>query len=161
MLSQEDAAGARRAADDHRDDSSGQVVVPGQRSPSAARLLEMTARDTDQWRSDARAEAAEIVAAAQAEADSLVRSARGEATSMVEAARREAARTVDEARATADGVQAESEKQRTRGETEVARLQQVAADHTQHLRRHLNDMLERLDSAPSQAQPGRGDSQPG
>ena len=136
-------------------------MVPGQRSPSAARLLEMTARDTDQWRSDARAEAAEIVAAAQDEADALVRSAREEATSMVEAARREAARTVDEARATADGVQAESEKQRTRGETEVARLQQVAADHTQHLRRHLNDMLERLDSAPSQAQPGRGDSQPG
>ena len=162
MLSQEDTAGARRAADDHRDDSSGQVVVPGQRSPSAARLLEMTARDTDQWRSDARAEAAEIVAAAQAEADAMVRSAQGEATSMVEAARREAARTVDEARATADGVQAESEKQRTRGESEVARLEQVAADHTQHLRRHLNDMLDRLDSAPSQAQPGRGDdSQPG
>ena len=136
-------------------------MVPGQRSPSAARLLEMTARDTDQWRSDARAEAAEIVAAAQAEADALVRSAQGEATSMVEAARREAARTVDEARATADGVQAEAEKERTRGETEVARLQQVAANHTQHLRRHLNDMLERLDSAPSQAQPGRGDSQPG
>ena len=91
-----------------------------------------------------------------------MRSAQGEATSMVEAARREAARTVDEARATADGVQAESEKQRTRGETEVARLQQVAADHTQHLRRHLNDMLDRLDSAPAQAQPDRSDdSQPG
>jgi len=162
VLSQEDTAGARRAADDHRDDSSGQVVVPGQRSPSAARLLEMTARDTDQWRSDARAEAARLVAAAQDEADALVRSAQGEATSLVEAARREAARMVDEARATADGVQAESEKQRTRGEREVARLQQVAADHTQHLRRHLNDMLDRLDSAPAQAQPDRSDgSQPG
>ncbi|MBD3924360.1 hypothetical protein IEZ26_07010 [Nocardioides cavernae] len=122
----------------------------------------MTARDTDQWRSDARAEAAKIVAAARDEADALVRSAQGEATGMVEAARLEAARTVDEARATADGVQAESEKQRTRGETEVARLQQVAADHAQHLRRHLSDMLDRLDSAPAQAQLDRGgDSQPG
>ena len=54
VLSQENDAEARNAADDHRDDSTGQIVVPGQRSPSAARLLEMTARDTDQWRSDAR-----------------------------------------------------------------------------------------------------------
>jgi cell division septum initiation protein DivIVA len=131
--------------------------VPGQRSPSAARLLEMTARDTDQWRSDARAEAAEIVAAAREEAERLVRTAQREAGSMVDAARVEAERTVDEARATADGVQAESEKQRTRGETEVARLQQVAADHAQHLRRHLNDVLERLDSGPAGAQLGRGD----
>ncbi|WP_299931246.1 hypothetical protein [uncultured Nocardioides sp.] len=162
MLNQEDAADARRAADDDRDDSSGRVVVPGQRSPSAARLLEMTARDTDQWRSDARAEAAGIVAAAQAEADALVQSAQREATSMVAAARLEASRTVDEARATADGVQAESEEQRTRGEAEVARLQQVAADHAQHLRRHLNDMLDRLDPAPDPAQvDSSDDSQPG
>ena len=33
--------------------------------------------------------------------------------------------------------------------TEVARLQQVAADHAQHLRQHLNDVLDRLDSARS------------
>jgi cell division septum initiation protein DivIVA len=156
VLSQEDTADTRSAADD-RDDSSGQIVVPGQRSPSAARLLEMTARDTDQWRSDARAEAAEIVAAAREEAERLVRTAQREAGSMVDAARVEAERTVDEARATADGVQAESEKQRTRGETEVARLQQVAADHAQHLRRHLNDVLDRLDSGPAGAQLGRGD----
>jgi cell division septum initiation protein DivIVA len=156
VLSQEDTADTRSAADD-RDDSSGQIVVPGQRSPSAARLLEMTARDTDQWRSDARAEAAEIVAAAREEAERLVRTAQREAGSMVDAARVEAERTVDEARATADGVQAESEKQRTRGETEVARLQQVAADHAQHLRRHLNDVLQRLDSGPAGAQLGRGD----
>jgi cell division septum initiation protein DivIVA len=156
VLSQEDTADTRSTADD-RDDSSGQIVVPGQRSPSAARLLEMTARDTDQWRSDARAEAAEIVAAAREEAERLVRTAQREAGSMVDAARVEAERTVDEARATADGVQAESEKQRTRGETEVARLQQVAADHAQHLRRHLNDVLDRLDSGPAGAQLGRGD----
>ena len=157
MLSQEDTADTRSAADDDRDDASGQVVVPGQRSPSAARLLEMTARDTDQWRSDARAEAAEIVAAAREEAERLLRTAQREAGSMVDAARVEAERTVDEARATADEVQAESEEQRTRGETEVARLQQVAADHAQHLRRHLNDMLGRLDAAPAESQPHRGD----
>jgi hypothetical protein len=157
VLSQENDAEARNAADDHRDDATGQIVVPGQRSPSAARLLEMTARDTDQWRSDARAEAAEIVAAAREEADRLLRTAQREAGSMVDAARVEAERTVDEARATADGVRAESEKQRTQGETEVARLQQVAADHTQHLRQHLNDMLDRLDSAPAGTEPDRSD----
>ena len=160
MLSQENDAGARSAAGDHRGDSSGQIVVPGQRSPSAARLLEMTARDTDQWRSDARAEAAGTVAAAQQEADALVRSAQREAADMVEAARLEAARSLDEARATAQGVQAEAEQLRTRAEAEVARLQQVAADHTQHLRRHLNDVLAGLDSSPTQAQPGRDDSRP-
>ena len=146
MLSQEDTAGARRAADDHRDDASGQVVVPGQRSPSAARLLEMTARDTDQWRSDARAEAAQIVAAAREEADALVGSAQREVERMIDAARREAARTVGEARATAEDVRTTTEEQRAHGETEVARLQQLAADHAQDLRRHLNDMLDRLDT---------------
>lgn len=160
MLSQENDAGARSSAGDHRGDSTGQVVVPGQRSPSAARLLEMTARDTDQWRSDARAEAAQTVAAAQEEADALVRSAQREAAGMVEAARLEAARTLDEARATAQGVQAESERLRTRAETEVARLQQVAADHSQHLRRHLNDVLGQLDPAPTEAQLDSDDAQP-
>jgi cell division septum initiation protein DivIVA len=157
VLSQENDAGARRAAGDDRGDSSGQVEVPGQGSPSAARLLEMTARDTDQWRSDARAEAAQTVAAAQEEAEALVRSARQEAAGLVEAARLEAARTLDEARATALGVQAESEQLRTRAEAEVSRLQQVAADHSQHLRRHLNDVLGRLDAAPTEVQPDRDD----
>lgn len=157
MLSQENEAGARSAAGDDRGDSSEEVVVPGQRSPSAARLLEMTARDTDQWRSDARAEAAETVAAAQQEAEALVRSAQREAADMIEAARLEAARTLDEARATARGVQAESEQRRTRAETEVARLEQVAADHAQHLRRHLNDVLARLDSSPTEAPSDRDD----
>jgi hypothetical protein len=111
----------------------------------------MTARDTDQWRSDARAEAAQIVAAAREEAGALVRSAQQEVESMVQAARREAARTVGEAKAAADDMRFKTEEQRTQGETEVARLQQLAADHAQHLRRHLNDMLDRVD--PGAAQP--------
>lgn len=120
--------------------------MPEPRPPSAARLLEMTARDTDQWRSEARAEAAEIVASARQEAETLLRTAQREAASMVEAARVDAARTGEDAHAAADGVRAESEKQLAEAEAEVARLQQVAADHAQHLRRHLTDMLGRLDS---------------
>ena len=146
MPNQDQDADVRTAADDRRDDPARRPVVPGQRSPSAARLLEMTARDTDQWRSDARAEAAEIVASARHEAETLLRTAQREAASMVEAARVDAARTGEEAHAAADGVRAEAEKQRAEAEAEVARLQQVATDHTQHLRQHLNDMLGRLDS---------------
>lgn len=48
-------------------------------SQAAARLLEMTARETDQWRADARREAAVIVAAARTEAADLVRAAHEEA----------------------------------------------------------------------------------
>jgi F0F1-type ATP synthase membrane subunit b/b' len=135
----------RSAADDHRDDPAGRLVVPEQRSPSAARLLEMTARDTDRWRSDARAEAAEVVASARHEAETLLRTAQREAANMVETARVDAARTGEEAQAAADGVRAEAEKQRAEAEAEVARLQQVAHDHAQHLREHLNDVLGRLD----------------
>jgi cell division septum initiation protein DivIVA len=143
---QDQDADVRTAADDRRDDPAGRLAVPEQRSPSAARLLEMTARDTDQWRSDARAEAAEIVASARHEAETLLRTAQREAANMVEAARVDAARTGEEAHAAADGVRAEAEKQRAEAEAEVARLQQVATDHRQHLRHHLNDMLGRLDS---------------
>ena len=139
MLNQDYDDGVRSQAGHDRDDPSDQLVVPEPRSPSAARLLEMTARDTDQWRSDARAEAAQIVAAAQQEAVALV-----------ESAQREAARTVGEAQAAADEVRTRTKEQRTQGEAEVARLEQVAADHAQVLRRHLNDMLDRLDSAPAQ-----------
>jgi cell division septum initiation protein DivIVA len=142
--------GVRSEAGDHRDDPTGRVEVPEPRPPSAARLLEMTARDTDQWRSEARAEAAHIVAAAREEAAALVRSAQREVESMVEAARLEASRTVDEAQATADDVRARTEEHRAQGETEVVRLQQVSADHVEHLRRHLNDMLDRLDAVPAQ-----------
>ena len=112
----------RREADDPRDDAPG-LVVPEPRSPSAARLLEMTARETDQWRSDARAEAAEIL----------------------ESARQEAATLLNTARAAADVVRAESEGKRVEAQAEVDRLQQVAIDQEAHLRQYLNDMLERLD----------------
>ena len=145
MPNQDHDTDVRSAVGDHQDDPAGRPAVPEQRSPSAARLLEMTARDTDQWRSDARAEAAEVVAKARQEAETLLRTAQREATDMVEAARVEAARTGEEAQAAADGVRAESEKQRVEAEAEVARLQQVATDHAQHLRHHLNDMLERLE----------------
>jgi cell division septum initiation protein DivIVA len=150
VLKQDEDGNVRSEAGDDRADPAGRVEVPEPRSPSAARLLEMTARDTDRWRSDARAEAAEIVVAAREEAGALVRSAQREVESMLEAARREAARTVGEAQATAEDVRTRLEEQRTQGETEVARLQHVAADHAQYLRRHLNDMLDRLDSAPAE-----------
>ena len=95
MLSQEHHEGVRSdAGNDRDDDPTGHVAVPEPRSISAARLLEMTARDTDQWRADARAEATNIVAAAREEAVALVRSAEQEAASMVETARLAAARTV-------------------------------------------------------------------
>ena len=134
----------RREADDPRDDAPG-LVVPEPRSPSAARLLEMTARETDQWRSDARAEAAEIVATAREEAENLLRTAQQEAAELVEVARADAARTADKARAAADVVRAESEGKRVEAQAEVDRLQQLATDHESHLRQYLNDMLERLD----------------
>ncbi|MFC7724277.1 hypothetical protein ACFQW6_04110 [Nocardioides sp. GCM10028917] len=146
MLEQDYDGSVQNEAGDDRDDPTGRVEVPEPRSPSAARLLEMTARDTDQWRSDARAEAAQIVAAAREEAGALVGSAQREVERMIDAARREAARTVGEAQATAEDVRTKTEEQRAHGETEVARLQQLAADHAQDLRRHLNDMLDRLDT---------------
>ena len=132
MLSQDHDADVR-AGNDLRDDASG-LVVPGPRAPSAARLLDMTARETDRWRSEARAEAAEIVASARQEAETLLRTARSEATSMVEGARAEA-----------EGVRAASERQRAGAEAEVARLEQVAADHEDRLRRHFREMLEQLE----------------
>lgn len=150
MLGHDYDEDVRSAAGSRQDDGPvGHVAVPGPRSPSAVRLLEMTARDTDQWRSEARAEAAEIVAAAREEAQALVRSAQREAERFVEASRLEAERTVDEAKAAAEGVRVEVARRRMRKETEVARLQRVAADHAQHLRQHLNDVLDSLDPAPS------------
>lgn len=144
MLSQDHDVDARTAANDP-DDAPG-LAVPEPRSPSAARLLEMTARETDQWRADAKAEAAEIVAVARQEAETLLRTAQREADGMVEAARVESVKTIADANSSADGVRAESEKQRSFAEAEVARLQQVADDHAQHLRQHLNEVLSRLDS---------------
>lgn len=113
---------------------------------SAARLLEMTARETDQWRSDARAEATGIVATARSEADALVQAARKDAETMIEAAQLEAARTLTEAQTSAEEVRKKTEHDRRRAEVEVADLHHLASDHVQHLRRHLNDMLARLES---------------
>lgn len=150
MLSHDHDEDVRSAASSRRDDDpAGHVAVPGPRSPSAARLLELTARDTDRWRSEAKAEAAAIVAAAREEAQALVRAAQREADSHVEASRLEADRTLDEAKAAAEQVRVEAARQRIREETEVARLQQVAADHAQHLRQHLNDVLHSLGNAPA------------
>ena len=146
MLIQGSDEATRDEAGGRQGQPAGRRDVPGPRVPSAARLLEMTARDTEQWRSDARAEAAEIVAAAREEAGGLVRSAQREAEAMLETARLAAARTVDEAQATADDVRTEAEKQRAHGASEVARLERLAAESSEHLRRHLNDMLDRLDS---------------
>ncbi|GAA5119574.1 hypothetical protein GCM10023339_33540 [Alloalcanivorax gelatiniphagus] len=153
MLSQDYDHAEQDDVSKHRDDPAGQLEVPTPRSPSAVRLLEMTARDTDQWRADAQAEAAHIVATARDEADALARSAQREVETMVEAARLEAARVVDEARATAGDVRTKSEEQRARVEAEVARLEQLAANHAQHLRRHLNGVLKELDSDSARPRP--------
>ena len=47
MPNQDQDADVRTAADDRRDDPAGRLAVPEQRSPSAARLLGMTARGTE------------------------------------------------------------------------------------------------------------------
>ncbi len=153
MLSQDFDESSQSGAGEPQDSATGEVGVPGPRSPSAARLLELTARETDQWRADAKDEAAAIVAAAREEASELVRSAQRESERLVEDARMEAARTLDEARATADDERARTEEQRMRNAAEVARLQQVASEHSDHLRRHLNDVLGRLDGLGSPSGP--------
>ena len=99
------------------------------RSPAAARLLEMTARETDQWRSEAKGEAAAILAGAREEAAKLLRAAREEAERLVTAARDKAEQTVNDARVEAYRVREERTGLRTRGEEDLARLQQVATDH--------------------------------
>lgn len=143
--------GVRDDADEQQGSTTGHVEVPGPRSPSAARLLEITARETDQWRAEARAEADGIVAAAKEEAAALVRTAQRDADQVLEEARQTAARTVADAHADADAVRSGSEQQRAQAESEVARLRQVADEHSDHLRRHLHEVLERLDSGPGRS----------
>jgi vacuolar-type H+-ATPase subunit H len=151
VLNQDHDEAVRNEADGAvLDDPVGRISVPAPRAPSAVRLLEMAARDTDQWRSDAKAEAAEIVAVAQREASAMVRSAQRAADTMVEAAKAEATRTVDDARATADEVLTVLSQRRAREEAELARLQQLAQDHAHHLRQHATDILDRLDADPAQ-----------
>ena len=106
-------------------------------SAAAARLLEVTARETEQWRSEARNEAAAIVARARDEADRLVGSARDQATQITGEARAEAARVREETAAL-----------RQRHEQEIARLEQVATEQRELLGRHLTDLLDRVNSVP-------------
>lgn len=98
-------------------------------SPSAARLLEMTARETDRWRSEARDESAAIVQAARDEAERLVA-----------AARKEAEQTTNDARV---------EAYRVREST--TRLEQVETDTRERLRQHLTDMLAQVDATSPDA----------
>ena len=128
-------------------------------SQTAARMLEKIANETDQWRSDAKDEAAAIVAGARAEAEKLVQaardeagrlvaSARAEADGLVASARNEATQTVDSARAEAHRVQEETRAVRSRHDEAVAQLQQLTTDHRTRLRSHLTEMLGRVDSLP-------------
>jgi cell division septum initiation protein DivIVA len=130
---QRDAGGAP-SAPDRTDDSR-----------AAARLLEMTAREIDRWRSEAEQEAAGIVAAGRDEAAGLVQAAREEAERLVGSARDEAARTVNDARAEAYQVRQEATAAREQHDAEIARLQGVEAEHRQRLRQHLTDMLGQVD----------------
>lgn len=120
-------------------------------SPAAARLLEMTARETDRWRTEAKGEAAEIIAGARDEAANLMRAARDEADRLVASARDEAARTVNDARAEAYRVREETTAVRKRHDEDIAHLQQLVTEHREQLRHHLTDMLDRVDSVTSTA----------
>lgn len=115
---------------------------------AAARMLELTARETDQWRSEARSEAAAIVAGAREEATKLLRAANEEAERLVTSARDEAAQTTNDARVEAHRVREETAAVRKRHDEGIARLQQVATEHRERLRHHLTDMLDRVDSTP-------------
>jgi cell division septum initiation protein DivIVA len=108
------------------------VNSPGAPSDAAqaAHLLEMTARDAEQWLSEARSEAASLVDDARAEADRLVRAGRDEAEAVL-----------SEARTEADRVRAELDRTKRDHEAEVAELQRLATEQREDLRRHLTDLL--------------------
>jgi cell division septum initiation protein DivIVA len=122
-------------------------------SQAAARLLEMTARETDQWRAEAKGEAATIVAGAKDEAAGLVRAAREEAERLLATARQDAEKTVNDARVEAYRVREETTAVRKRHDEDVAHLQRVATQHRERLRQHLTSMLEQVESV------GAGDDQ--
>ena len=126
---------------------SGPDAVPNS-SPAAARLLAMTARETDQWRSEAKIEAAAVVATAREEGAKLVRTAREEADLLVALARDEAAQIVNDARVEAYRVREETTAVRKRHDEDIAHLRQVATNHIEQLRHHLADMLDRVNSTP-------------
>lgn len=95
-------------------------------SAAAARLLAITARDTDQWRAEARSEADAVVAAARQEAADIVRAAREQADKLTNDARVETYR--------------EREK--------ATKIQQLASAHREQLATHLNEMLARVEAIP-------------
>jgi cell division septum initiation protein DivIVA len=117
-------------------------------SAAATRLLEITARETEQWRSEAKSEAATIVAGAREEAAELVRAAREEAENLVASAQDKATQTLNDARVEAYRVREETTAVRNRHEADVAHLQHVATEHREQLRRRLTDMLDLVDSIP-------------
>ena len=128
--------------------------------PSAARLLEMTARETDRWRAEAKEEAESVVAEARVEATSIVTEARSEAARMVREARieserlreeaeKQAAETMNDARVDAYRVREEASGLRKKHEDEIAALRQVATEHKEQLRRHLAEMMERVEATPA------------
>jgi cell division septum initiation protein DivIVA len=136
------------------------VTAPA--SQAAARLLELAARETDQWREEARNEAAAIVAEAREESDRIVRAAREESAKIVRTAREEGERVVsaaqekgaeltNDARVEAYRVRAETTELRKRHEDDIARLEQVATEHREGLRSHLTEMLARVDAAPGES----------
>lgn len=101
---------------------------PSDPSAAAARLLALTARDTDQWRAEARTEADTVVSAAREEAAEIVRAAREEADRMMNDARVETYR--------------EREK--------ATKIRQTADEHREHMRTHLAEMLERVEATREQ-----------
>jgi cell division septum initiation protein DivIVA len=121
----------------------------GDGSQAAARLLELTAREADQWRADAKSEAAAIVAAARDEAAKVVRAARDEAERLVATAKEEGAQITNDARVEAYRVREETTALRKRQEEHVARLEQLATEQRELLRHHLTEMLGRVDSLSS------------
>jgi vacuolar-type H+-ATPase subunit H len=142
-------------------------------SQAAARLLEMTARETDRWRAEAKDEAAATVAsardeaattlagardeagatvaAARQEAAELVRAAREEADRLVTAAREQAEQTVNDARVEAYRVREQTTAVREQHDEDVARLQQLASEHREKMRHHLTAMLDQVEATDRDA----------
>jgi cell division septum initiation protein DivIVA len=112
---------------------------------AAARLLEITARETEQWRADARSEAAALVADARRESAELVEAARAEAERLVTAAQEKATQTTNEARVEAYRMREDTAATRRRHDEDIAQLEEVATEHREGLRRHLTEMLDRIE----------------
>jgi len=138
-------------ADSYGTQSPGSTTANGaEASQSAAHLMELTARATEQWRADAKDEAAALLAEAREQCAGLLRAAREEADQLVATARRTATKTTDEARAEAYQVREQTAAVRQAHERDVARLDQIATDHREHLRRHLTGLLDQVNAEPDQ-----------